>query len=151
MEHVNMTSHVVNILLSQMKEHKFSTVLSLDSGGLFMVLPWQQSRDGVAVTPDDEIFQLLSRGYTEAYPDMYKTDVCKTSRSHGIFHGADFGTGSTGVLDKMYMDYHSYMVSAHISCCRVPAGNQLGQNKLKTMNDGNQNEFLPHSNFMKFI
>ncbi|XP_071179438.1 carboxypeptidase D-like [Mytilus edulis] len=126
MEHVNMTSHVVDILLSQMKEHKFSTVLSLDSGGLFMVLPWQQSRDGVAVTPDDEIFQLLSRGYTEAYPDMYKTNVCKTSRSHGIFHGADFGTGSTGVLDKMYMDYHSYMVSAHISCCRVPAGNQLG-------------------------
>lgn len=66
------------------------------------------------MTPDDEIFQLLSRGYTEAYPDMYKTDVCKTSRSHGIFHGADFGTGSTGVLDKMYMDYHSYMV-----CCNI--------------------------------
>lgn len=76
----------------------------------FCRLPWQKSRGGIAVTPDEGIYQLLSRSYADVYPDMYKPDICKASRSNGIFHGADFGTGSSGVLDEVYTTYHSYMV-----------------------------------------
>ena len=41
---------------------------------------------------------------------MHKPHGCKASRLHGTFHGADFETGSSGVLDEVYTTYHSYMV-----------------------------------------
>ncbi|XP_033747517.1 carboxypeptidase D-like isoform X2 [Pecten maximus] len=122
---LKLNSPTMTALLQQMNIHKFSLTLSLDSGGLFLVIPWERKRDRMSATDDEAIFMSLAHAYADGYPAIYSPDSCQSSVSHGIFHGGDLIKNMSGILDKAYEDYHNFMISAHISCCRYPPANDL--------------------------
>ncbi|XP_069136324.1 carboxypeptidase D-like [Argopecten irradians] len=122
---LQLDSPTMKALLNQMNIHKFSLTLSLDSGGLFLVVPWERKRDRMSATDDEDIFMSLAHAFADGYPAIYSPDSCQSSVSHGIFHGGDLIKNMSGILDKAYEDYHNFMISAHISCCRYPPGNNL--------------------------
>ncbi|KAJ8312498.1 hypothetical protein KUTeg_009871 [Tegillarca granosa] len=99
--------------------------MSLDSGGLFMILPWEKKVNNLPFTVDESILQLIAHRFADAYPSMYQSNDCQTSRQHGVFHGTDLNNNRSGIMDKVYSEYHSLMISAHISCCRFPPPSQL--------------------------
>ena len=74
-------------------------------------IPREKTVDGTAATEDEEVFQSLAHAFGDAYPTMYLPDACMSSPLHGIFHGADLHYNSTGLLDQVYKDHHSFMVS----------------------------------------
>lgn len=65
----------------------------------------------MASTDDDNLFVSLAHGFADSYPDIYSSDACKSSTSHGIFHGGDLGRNTSGILDLSYSKYHNLMVS----------------------------------------
>ncbi|OWF53104.1 carboxypeptidase D-like isoform X2 [Mizuhopecten yessoensis] len=122
---LSLDSPTMKALRQQMNIHKFSLTLSLDSGGLFLVIPWERKRDRMSATDDEAIFMSLAHAFADGFPSIYSPDSCQSSVSHGIFHGGDLIRNMSGILDRAYEDYHNFMISAHVSCCRYPAAKDL--------------------------
>lgn len=98
-----------------------------------MMMPWQKLHNGVAATEDEEVFQSLAHAFADNYPEIYQPDACKTSPNHGIFHGAELHSQTYSLMDDMYINGHSYMLAAFVSCCRYPHPEQLPELWMKTM------------------
>lgn len=125
--------YALDLLHKLKEEHKFDVILTVESGGLFMMMPWQKLHNGVAATEDEEVFQSLAHAFADNYPEIYQPDACKTSPNHGIFHGAELHSQTYSLMDDMYINGHSYMLAAFVSCCRYPHPEQLPELWMKTM------------------
>ncbi|KAK3084908.1 hypothetical protein FSP39_021215 [Pinctada imbricata] len=126
-------SPVMQEVLKTIKKHRISTTISLDSGGLYVIIPREKTVDSTAVTEDEEVFQSLAHAFADAYPSIYQPDSCLASPLHGIFHGADLHYNSTGLLDKLYKEHHSFMLSLHVSCCEMPPASELPNIWMKSL------------------
>ncbi|XP_061162564.1 carboxypeptidase D-like [Saccostrea echinata] len=127
------SSYPANLLHQLKEQHKFDVILTVDSGGLFVMMSFERLHNGVAATEDEEVFQSLAHAFADQYPEIYQPDACITSPNHGIFHGAELHSQTSGILDDMYTNGHSYMISAFVSCCRLPPPDQLPKLWMKTM------------------
>ncbi|XP_070205330.1 carboxypeptidase D-like [Littorina saxatilis] len=120
----------VQNLLSQFREHKFHTVLSLEAGGSFVVIPRNvkvASMEGSstsAVTEDEDLFKSLAHSFADKFPGMYDTP-CDSNGLSGVVHGADLPLGGVAMADTVYKNFNSLMLSGYISCCKYPPPSEL--------------------------
>lgn len=121
---------LVQSLLQEFTTHRFHTALTLESGGSFVVIPWNvkaASMETTAIstmTEDEDIFQSLARSFADKFPAMYDTH-CEGNSLSGVVHGGDLPQGGIALADTMFKDMHSYILCAYINCCKYPPPSQL--------------------------
>ena len=98
--------------------------LSLEAGGQFLRLPWDQARGGSDTTGAHNLFQLLGETYWN-YTEVAKVGptTCQGRRAGGAVVGSSIqGMDYSGSMqDFVWEHYNIPMVAAHISCCNYPS------------------------------
>ncbi|CAL4060287.1 unnamed protein product, partial [Meganyctiphanes norvegica] len=115
-------------MIEQIKPH---SILSLESGGIFMRYPLDDPSVQDSITEDEASFQFLTEIYAKAHPTMLQNEnPCKKMTAEapvGVLHGSQLGVYKNSLADYIHNNIkHSLMMSAHISCCNYPAGSKLG-------------------------
>ncbi|KAK6192240.1 hypothetical protein SNE40_003744 [Patella caerulea] len=126
---------VIAALLNQVGIHRFKLVLTVQGGGLNILIPRNRMNEdtGETVTEDDDVFQVLGRSFGDFYPSMYDQASCEGAGLHGIVHAADTPKPSHVLMDLLYDEYQSHMLCASISCCKYPTPAELPKLWMNTM------------------
>ncbi|XP_076044068.1 carboxypeptidase D-like isoform X2 [Oratosquilla oratoria] len=120
-------ARAVVAMIQQLKPH---SVLSIESGGLFMRIPRDDPLAKDAATQDDADFLKVSEAYMHAHPTMLQDEnPCKDLSKDaplGLLHGKLLGVYKDSLLDYVYNNIDkTLMVAAHVSCCNYPPGRDL--------------------------
>ncbi|KAK3865556.1 hypothetical protein Pcinc_028850 [Petrolisthes cinctipes] len=126
-------------MLTHIKPH---TILSLESGGVFMRFPRDDPSASPSTTPDEAAFQVLTQAFAGAHPTMLQTEnpchVLDSEAPSGILHGQALGVYTNSLLDYTYHNFPGMLaVAASVSCCNYPPGREL-----KTLWRENKNSLL---------
>jgi carboxypeptidase D len=110
--------------------HDIEAALSLESGGLFIRLPWD-SKDkerGSGSSKGDPALKYLGDAYLKASKRLSNVTEgsCDVASPHGLAYGSSSVTYNSGgtILDFMY-GHGLTAAAAHVSCCSFPPAEDL--------------------------
>ncbi|XP_070572081.1 carboxypeptidase D-like isoform X2 [Ptychodera flava] len=105
---------------------RFSLVLSIEAGGLWVRYPMDSAIDdiapqGGALTEDEDTFQYLASKYSQEHPILQDGVTCRGFHfKNGIVHGADWIPTDNTLQEYLYTEDRVFMITAHVSCCKYP-------------------------------
>ena len=108
---------------------KIDMALSLESNGVFMRTPWDESKGGEVTTDIDNVLSAMATRYIKNHPNMNNSTKMCSHQLTGAIHGA--GVASTS-FPGTFLDYALERlglpaVAAHVSCCSYPSHEEILQ------------------------
>lgn len=115
------------------KKYPFVLSANLHGGALVVNYPYDDNRamkSGVKnVSPDNDIFVLLAKTYSDAHPRMHKGLPCpeepKEKFPEGIVNGAVWYVVSGGMQDYNYLFADCFEVTIEMGCFKYPYAKKL--------------------------
>ena len=115
------------------KNYPFVLSANLHGGALVANYPFDNNSnsDGeYSPTPDDDIFQTLSKTYSFAHKEMYLGKPCCENHDgvrNGITNGAKWDPVSGGMQDWNYLNTNDFEITIELSCFKYPLSVELHQ------------------------
>ncbi|XP_013414480.1 carboxypeptidase D [Lingula anatina] len=114
------------------EQHQYHLVLSLEARGVYVRYPLNAKRRNnmgrrVSYTEDDDEFITLVEAYVNAHPAIGSPDQCGHNFTGGAVAGAEVPqeTHPGALMDYAYYKHGTFMLSAHVSCCKYPPASEL--------------------------
>ncbi|KAH3886675.1 hypothetical protein DPMN_010688, partial [Dreissena polymorpha] len=131
---LSLESPALKALHDEFESRKFNMVASLAAGGQYIVIPWENPINGLPMTDDEDVFQMLARSFADALPSIYSSSTCEKTLPSGVVHGSKLkGDGNAVMMDEVYNKYHSLMLSVHMTCCKYPQPEKVPEIWMNTM------------------
>ncbi|XP_030600026.1 carboxypeptidase D [Archocentrus centrarchus] len=123
------TTAVINWL----KSIPFVLSANLHGGSLVVNYPFDDGKNGnsyYSKSPDDEVFQQVSRAYSQENPLMHKGHPCEELYpdeyfKDGITNGAQWYSVPGGMQDWNYMNTNCFEVTIELGCVKYPLAKDL--------------------------
>uniref|UniRef100_A0A8C7YHB7 Carboxypeptidase D, a n=1 Tax=Oryzias sinensis TaxID=183150 RepID=A0A8C7YHB7_9TELE len=122
-------------VMNWLKMVPFVLSANLHGGSLVVNYPFDDDADGnnrYSKSPDDAVFQQLSRAYSQENPLMHNGHPCKELYSadvfqDGITNGAQWYSVPGGMQDWNYVNTNCFEVTIELSCVKYPMAGKLPQ------------------------
>lgn len=112
-----------------MKNSSFSLSVSLFSGHLVVVHPYQESEGKQLFAIEKSIFHQLALAYAKAHPRMnFGNITCQYSDRtfpNGVTSAANLHSHNGSLLDYTYENAHIYGIAVYVDCCTAPIASSL--------------------------
>ncbi|KAL3992004.1 zinc finger protein [Sarotherodon galilaeus] len=120
-------------VMKWLKSIPFVLSANLHGGSLVVNYPFDDDKDGnsfYSKSPDDEVFQQVSRAYSQENPLMHQGHPCKDlypneSFKDGITNGAQWYSVPGGMQDWNYINTNCFEVTIELSCVKYPLAKDL--------------------------
>ncbi|XP_068440183.1 carboxypeptidase D [Clinocottus analis] len=120
-------------VMNWVKSIPFTLSANLHGGSLVVNYPYDDDKDGLSQysrSPDDKVFQQVSRAYSQENPLMHKGQACAELYGgeyfkDGITNGANWYSVSGGMQDWNYVNTNCFEVTIELSCVKYPASKEL--------------------------
>lgn len=116
-----------------LKSIPFVLSANLHGGSLVVNYPFDDDKDGnsyYSKSPDDEVFQQVSRAYSQENPLMHQGHPCEDLYPNdyfkdGITNGAQWYSVPGGMQDWNYINTNCFEVTIELSCVKYPLAKDL--------------------------
>ncbi|XP_043821133.1 carboxypeptidase M [Dromiciops gliroides] len=90
-------------------------------------LPETLTKQGLSLTPDNDVFEYLAYAYSSKNPEMIKGDACKNigNFQDGITNGYKWYPLKGGMQDYNYIWAQCFEITLEVSCCKYPPAETL--------------------------
>lgn len=120
-------------VMNWLKSIPFVLSANLHGGSLVVNYPYDDDRDGTShysQSPDDKVFQQLSRAYSQENPLMHNGHPCEELYPHeyfldGITNGANWYSVPGGMQDWNYVNTNCFEVTIELGCVKYPLARDL--------------------------
>ncbi|GIY90390.1 hypothetical protein CEXT_552002 [Caerostris extrusa] len=107
-------------LKSNLNSYHYSSLISIEGGGLEMSFPYSIAENDNH--QDADIFKYLSRTFVAHHQLLSKGTMCDERNSSNLVD-----QGKNSLLSYAYENHGTVSMAAHISCCNRPESNELPQ------------------------
>ncbi|XP_065213969.1 carboxypeptidase D-like [Planococcus citri] len=119
-------------VIGWLKKYPFVLSANIHGGALVANYPYDENAPGEGngpnYTPDNKVFQMLSRSYADVHPRMEK-ELCYrkdgNTFDHGIVNGAKWYSVEGGMQDYNYINTNCMEITLEVSCCKYPNRTKL--------------------------
>ncbi|KAG7282523.1 hypothetical protein CRUP_020238 [Coryphaenoides rupestris] len=116
-----------------LKSIPFVLSANLHGGSLVVNYPYDDDKEGVSEyskCPDDEVFQQVSKAYSQENPLMHKGHPCEDLYQgeyfgEGITNGANWYNVPGGMQDWNYLNTNCFEVTIELGCSKFPMEKEL--------------------------
>ncbi|KAM9853447.1 carboxypeptidase D isoform 2-T2 [Aulostomus maculatus] len=120
-------------VMNWLKSIPFVLSANLHGGSLVVNYPFDDDRDRIthySQSPDDKVFQQLSKSYSEANPLMHSGHPCvdlypTAYFQDGITNGANWYNVAGGMQDWNYLNTNCFEVTIELGCVKYPPAKDL--------------------------
>ncbi|XP_029026026.1 carboxypeptidase D isoform X2 [Betta splendens] len=120
-------------VMNWVKSIPFVLSANLHGGSLVVNYPYDDDKDGethYSRSPDDKVFQQLSRAYSQENPLMHNGYPCKEMYpfeyfEDGITNGANWYSVPGGMQDWNYLNTNCFEVTIELGCVKYPLAKDL--------------------------
>ncbi|XP_067362551.1 carboxypeptidase D isoform X2 [Channa argus] len=120
-------------VMNWLKSIPFVLSANLHGGSLVVNYPYDDDKDGInqySPSPDDKVFQQVSRAYSQENRLMHNGYPCKDLDptayfADGITNGANWYNVPGGMQDWNYLNTNCFEVTIELSCVKYPLANEL--------------------------
>ncbi|KAM7399419.1 hypothetical protein PAMP_018692 [Pampus punctatissimus] len=120
-------------VMNWLKSIPFVLSANLHGGSLVVNYPYDDDKDGISQysrSPDDSVFQQLSRAYSQENPLMHNGHPCDDIYpgeyfEDGITNGANWYSISGGMQDWNYLNTNCFEVTIELGCTKYPMAETL--------------------------
>ncbi|KAM7413254.1 hypothetical protein PAMA_020570 [Pampus argenteus] len=120
-------------VMTWLKSNPFVLSANLHGGSLVVNYPYDDDKDGISQysrSPDDKVFQQLSRAYSQENPLMHNGHPCDDLYpgeyfEDGITNGADWYNVPGGMQDWNYLNTNCFEVTIELGCVKYPMAEEL--------------------------
>nr|CAD7404396.1 unnamed protein product [Timema cristinae] len=122
-------------VMSWIKSYPFVLSANLHGGSLVANYPYDDNRsqtNGIPnPTPDDDVFKMLAKVYSNAHPTMHIPTPCKDQPREvfpdGIVNGANWYVVPGGMQDWNYLNSNCFEITIEMGCMKFPQASELQQ------------------------
>ncbi|XP_018542741.1 LOW QUALITY PROTEIN: carboxypeptidase D [Lates calcarifer] len=116
-----------------LKSIPFVLSANLHGGSLVVNYPFDDDKEGISQyspSPDDKVFQQLSRAYSQENPLMHNGHPCEDLYpdeyfEDGITNGANWYNVAGGMQDWNYLNTNCFEVTIELGCVKYPPAKEL--------------------------
>ncbi|KAK5929289.1 hypothetical protein CgunFtcFv8_010529 [Champsocephalus gunnari] len=120
-------------VINWLKSIPFVLSANLHGGSLVVNYPYDDDKKGTSEyspSPDDKVFQQISRAYSQENPLMHNGHPCVTHYSNeyfedGITNGANWYIITGGMQDWNYLNTNCFEVTIELGCVKYPMAREL--------------------------
>ncbi|KAK2847162.1 hypothetical protein Q5P01_010161 [Channa striata] len=120
-------------VMNWLKSIPFVLSANLHGGSLVVNYPYDDDKDGInrySSSPDDKVFQQVSRAYSKENPLMHSGRPCQDLYpaeyfADGITNGASWYNVPGGMQDWNYLNTNCFEVTIELGCVKYPLENDL--------------------------
>ncbi|KAM9318296.1 carboxypeptidase D [Pholidichthys leucotaenia] len=120
-------------VMNWLKSTPFVLSANLHGGSLVVNYPFDDSKNGTvhySTSPDDAVFQQVSRAYSKENPLMHQGHPCEDVYPEeyfkdGIINGAQWYSVSGGMQDWNYLNTNCFEVTIELGCDKYPLAKDL--------------------------
>ncbi|XP_034556524.1 carboxypeptidase D isoform X1 [Notolabrus celidotus] len=120
-------------VINWMKSLPFVLSANLHGGSLVVNYPYDDDKRGTtqySQCPDDKVFQLVSRAYSQENPLMHNGHPCEDMYpgeyfQDGITNGANWYNVPGGMQDWNYLNTNCFEVTIELGCAKYPMAKEL--------------------------
>ncbi|KAM8769489.1 carboxypeptidase D isoform 1-T1 [Acanthopagrus schlegelii] len=122
-------------VMNWLKSNPFVLSANLHGGSLVVNYPYDDDKKGVSQyspSPDDKVFQQVSRAYSQENPLMHNGHPCEELYpdeyfEDGITNGAQWYNVPGGMQDWNYLNTNCFEVTIELGCVKYPLARDLPQ------------------------
>uniref|UniRef100_A0A665UQD4 Peptidase M14 domain-containing protein n=1 Tax=Echeneis naucrates TaxID=173247 RepID=A0A665UQD4_ECHNA len=120
-------------VMNWLKSIPFVLSANLHGGSLVVNYPYDDDKEGTtqySQSPDDKVFQQVSRAYSQENPLMHNGHPCEELYrdeyfEDGITNGANWYNVPGGMQDWNYLNTNCFEVTIELGCIKYPMANDL--------------------------
>ncbi|KAM9358701.1 carboxypeptidase D [Symphorus nematophorus] len=120
-------------VMNWLKSVPFVLSANLHGGSLVVNYPYDDDKQGISQysqSPDDKVFQQVSRAYSQENPLMHNGHPCEEIYPEeyfedGITNGANWYNVNGGMQDWNYLNTNCFEVTIELGCVKYPKANEL--------------------------
>ncbi|XP_019943891.2 carboxypeptidase D [Paralichthys olivaceus] len=120
-------------VMNWLKRIPFVLSANLHGGSLVVNYPYDDDKDGItqySQSPDDRVFKLMSRAYSQENPLMHNGHPCEELYpdeyfEDGITNGANWYNVDGGMQDWNYLNTNCFEVTIELGCVKYPLAKEL--------------------------
>uniref|UniRef100_A0A7N6AUX9 Peptidase M14 domain-containing protein n=1 Tax=Anabas testudineus TaxID=64144 RepID=A0A7N6AUX9_ANATE len=120
-------------VMNWLKSTPFVLSANLHGGSLVVNYPYDDDKDGLnkySQSPDDKVFQQVSRAYSQENPLMHNGRPCEDlypseNFKDGITNGASWYNVPGGMQDWNYLNTNCFEVTIELGCVKYPLAKDL--------------------------
>ncbi|XP_076138273.1 carboxypeptidase D [Alosa pseudoharengus] len=120
-------------VMNWLRSFPFVLSANLHGGSLVVNYPYDDDPEGrteYSKSPDDEVFKMVSRAYSQENPLMHEGHPCEKLYPEeyfkdGITNGAEWYNVPGGMQDWNYMNTNCFEVTIELGCVKYPRASEL--------------------------